>query len=259
MFGQTYQSRDLLIVLVLVLLEGVLSIDNALVLGLLARRLPKPLQRKALTWGLAGAFIFRFISIALASKLLEWRIVKLLGGGYLVFVAVKHMFFEKAPEPGNAAAGGENESTSATDKRAFWSALIAIELTDIAFAVDSIIAAIALVGAAPPGTAAGAFHPKLWVVVTGGVLGLILMRFAAVVFIKLLEKFPRFELSAYLLVLVIGLKLVADWWFNAESMTLDFHDPGSIAFWVFWLLMLACFAIGFMPARQKAREQASPV
>jgi predicted tellurium resistance membrane protein TerC len=76
------------------------------------------------------------------------------------------------------------------------------------------------------------------------------MRFAAVVFIKLLEKFPRFELSAYLLVLVIGLKLVADWWFNAESMILDFHDPGSVAFWVFWLLMLACFAIGFMPARK---------
>jgi YkoY family integral membrane protein len=254
-FGQTYQSRDLLIVLVLILLEGVLSIDNALVLGLLARRVPKPLQRKALTWGLAGAFIFRFISIALASKLLEWKIVKLLGGGYLVFVAVKHIFFEKAHEPSNAAATtADNESTSATDKRAFWSALIAIELTDIAFAVDSIIAAIALVGPVPPGTPAGSFHPKLWVVVTGGVLGLILMRFAAVVFIKLLEKFPRFELSAYLLVLVIGLKLVADWWFNAESMTLDFHDPGSIAFWVFWLLMLACFATGFMPARQAAQK-----
>src|SRR5205823_13766510 len=93
--------------------------------------------------------------------------------------------------------------------RLFWQTVLVIELTDIAFAVDSIVAAMALVGqqkATDTGT-----HDKLWVVVTGGMLGVIVMRFAAVLFIKLLEKFPRFEVSAYLLVAVIGFRLLVDW------------------------------------------------
>src|SRR5688572_1101143 len=93
-FGQTFDGHDLLVIGLLVVLEGVLSIDNALVLGILAKRLPKRQQGRALTYGLVGAFVFRLIAIALAAYLLRWRIVKLLGGGYLVYVAVKHFFFE---------------------------------------------------------------------------------------------------------------------------------------------------------------------
>src|SRR3954465_7383550 len=93
-FDQTFSYHDLLVVALLVVLEGALSIDNALVLGLLARRLPKPLQGHALTYGLVGAFVFRILAIATATYLLRWRIVKLLGGGYLIYVAVKHLFFE---------------------------------------------------------------------------------------------------------------------------------------------------------------------
>src|SRR5688500_11122004 len=95
MFGQTFDAHDLFVIGLLIVLEGVLSIDNALVLGLLAKRLPKKLQGRALTYGLVGAFVFRIIAIATASYLLRWRIVKLLGGGYLVYVAVKHFFFTK--------------------------------------------------------------------------------------------------------------------------------------------------------------------
>jgi predicted tellurium resistance membrane protein TerC len=126
-------------------------------------------------------------------------------------------------------------------------------MTDIAFAIDSILAAIALVGGAPAGHQGP--HPKLWVVITGGMLGVILMRFAAVMFIKLLERFPRFEVSAYLLVLVIGGKLLADWGFNtaAHPHVVDFHNPGGAAFWVFWLLMAVCLAVGFLP-QKKARQ-----
>jgi predicted tellurium resistance membrane protein TerC len=137
--------------------------------------------------------------------------------------------------------------------RRFWTAVAVIELTDIAFAVDSILAAIALVGSAPAGHTG--FHPKLWVVVTGGVIGLVLMRIAASLFIKLLDRFPRFEIAAYLLVAVIGLKLVADWMFNSveEPHRLDFHSPSGPAFWTFWLIMLACFVIGFIPRRRPPR------
>jgi YkoY family integral membrane protein len=253
--------------LLLIVLEGVLSIDNALVLGLLARRLPAPLQKNALTYGLIGAFLFRLLAIAVASQLLRWRVVKLMGGGYLIYVALKHLFFERERKHKKIHLGPDglpideeyhaprvgihDEGLRSMGRRSFWQAVGVIELTDVAFAIDSILAAIALVGPPPAGWPVGMMHPKLWVVVMGGMLGVILMRFAAVVFIRLLEKFPRFEVSAYLLVLVIGLKLIADWWFNAYTERLNFHDPSSVAFWIFWILMIVCLGIGFLPPKKK--------
>ena len=250
MFGQTFELRDLFIVGVLVVLEGVLSIDNALVLGLLAKRLPRFLQARALTYGLIGAFAFRILAIVLAGYLLHWELPKLLGGLYLLWVAFKEFFL--GPKPGHDpeslaaaeqaleshdsdAADPEYRVISSTHTWAFWSTVAVIELTDIAFAVDSILAAV--------GTVPG--REKLWIVVTGGMLGVVLMRFAAVIFIRLLERFPRFETSAYLLVAVIGAKLVLDYFFPK----LDFHDPHHLAFWIFWGSMVICFAIGFIPSR----------
>jgi YkoY family integral membrane protein len=282
MFGQTFSSQDFAVIALLVILEGVLSIDNALVLGLLAKRLPESLQRKALTYGLAGAFVFRFIAIGTAGYLLQWRIVKLLGGGYLLWVALKHLVFEgREKSEEHVAVGADNRPTlideatggelspeqreeelrirSSVPVRAvkyagFWSTVAVIELTDIAFAIDSILAAIALVGSAPAGHIGP--HPKLWVVLTGGMLGVILMRFAAIVFIRLLEKFPRFETSAYLLVTVIGMKLVVDWGMNtpAHPHRADFHSPGSPAFWAFWIAMIVCFSVGFLPEKKRSPE-----
>src|SRR5438477_12444779 len=95
LFGQTFEFHDLFIVGLLIVLEGVLSIDNALVLGLLAKRLPKHQQKRALTYGLVGAFVFRLIAISVASFLLHWSFVKLLGGLYLIYVTVKHFFFDR--------------------------------------------------------------------------------------------------------------------------------------------------------------------
>jgi YkoY family integral membrane protein len=287
-WGQTYNNKDLMVILLLVLLEGVLSIDNALVLGLLAKRVPKPLQKRALTYGLIGAFVFRILAIATASYLLKWRIVKLLGGGYLIYIAVKHLFFESKedaeevvtldkdgePELRIAETGLpltlDQEMTEIKERvpvpipeqemragKSFWMAVAVIELTDIAFAVDSILAAIALVGSPPADHPVGATHPKLWVVIAGGMLGVMLMRVAAAMFIRLLEKFPRFEVSAYLLVIVIGLKLLVDWGFNSEAHphTIDFHSFRTPEFWIFWISMLACLAYGFMPKKSGHVDQ----
>lgn len=291
LFGQTFEAHDLIVIALLIVLEGVLSIDNALVLGILAKRLPKHQQQKALTYGLIGAFVFRLIAIATATILLKWTVFKLLGGGYLIYIAIKHFFFEahdpekekiKLDASGNpilvdeqterplTRAEEEREVEARTPaptevlehavksraKAAFWPTVFVIEMTDIAFAVDSIVAAIGVVGPPPPGHPATAAHPKLWVVVLGGMLGVVLMRFAAVLFIKLLDRFPRFETAAYLLVVVIGLKLVVDWFGNkffatdANPHPVDFHSPTSIAFWVFWVAMIGCFVIGFIPKKK---------
>ncbi len=249
MFGQTLEIHDLAVIGLLIILEGVLSIDNALVLGLLAKRLPKHLQKRALTYGLVGAFVFRVIAIATAALLIQIRWIKLLGGLYLVYVAVKHLVFERGDEhPHPVAEPGQVPTVQGTAYQ-FWMAVLVIELTDIAFAVDSILAAVGLV----------AGRDKTWVVIIGGFLGVILMRFAATVFIKLLDRFPRFELAAYLLVLLIGIKLMVDWYFNPDphAPTLDFHSPKSVVFWIFWGLMAGCFAVGFFPPRRRfAPDQA---
>lgn len=290
MFGQVFDVTDIATVLLLVVLEGVMSIDNALVLGMLARRLPKSQRPRALTYGLVGAFVFRLISIATAQFLLNWLIVKLLGGLYLLWVAGKYFFFEAHSEPDEEVVEAPDGELSLVDANGqplspeaaeielqaraqspvpaldepaapgtpkgmypnFWLTVLSIEMTDIAFAVDSIVAAIGVVGPAPKGHTG--LHPKLWVVLTGGFLGVILMRYAATVFIKLLEKFPRFEIAAYLLVAVIGGKLFVDWTFNTKEHphAVDFHSPGHPAFWIFWGSMLGCFLIGFIP-RKKSR------
>lgn len=301
--GQTFAARDLATIGLLVLLEGVLSIDNALVLGLLAKRVPKKLQKRALTYGLVGAFVFRFLAILMASLLLKWMIVKLIGGGYLIYIAVKHLFFESQEDNNDKVvidSEGQPEIVSEDGQPLtsaqemveiqervpvpltedsvtaagwdFWKAVIVIELTDIAFAVDSILAALALVGSTPNDTT---YHPKLWVVVMGGIIGLLLMRVAAAMFIKLLEKFPRFETAAYLLVTVIGVKLLVDWWCNdpkwfpkswgegyiaqltrwgiqvgEDAHVIDFHHANRPEFWIFWILMVVCLSVGFLPKRQ---------
>jgi YkoY family integral membrane protein len=240
-FGQTYSPPDLGVIALLVFFEGLLSIDNALVLALLARRLPEGLRAKALTYGLGGAIVFRTIMVAFSFYLLQWRIVKLLGGGYLLWISLKHFFFSK-PEP---SMDDETPRPSG-----FWATVALIEVTDIAFAIDSILAAIALVGSPPPGHVGP--PPKLWVVITGGFIGVMLMRVAAAMFIKLLERFPRFETSAYLLIIVIGSKLLVDWAVNSAQQPdrADFHTPASPLFWTFWSMMLICIAIGFLPKRR---------
>ncbi|MGL4514198.1 MAG: TerC family protein [Lacipirellulaceae bacterium] len=289
--GQDMAWGDLGVVGLLVLLEGVLSIDNALVLGILAKRLPKEQRSKALTYGLVGAFVFRFIAVLLAAYLLQWRWVKLLGGGYLMYIALKHLLIDSRTSHNDATAVEESDGEiglvdeatgepltpeqekseleerlpaavleqvagreSATKYARFWPTVLVIELTDIAFAVDSILAAMALVGSPPPGHPTEAPHPKLWVIVLGGILGIVLMRFAAVLFIRLLERFPRFEEAAYLLVAVIGAKLLADWGFNSAEHphVVDFHDWRHPAFWAFWVSMASCFAVGFLPKKRAA-------
>lgn len=219
MFGIHVTAQDFFLIGFLAFLEGILSIDNALVLALMAKHLPKELQRKALTYGLAGSVVFRLASLGIVTQLMKWNWVKFAGGGYLLLISLNHLI----------RGHGEEESGRKEKKHSFWRTVFLIELMDIAFAVDSILAAVALTR-------------KFWIVFTGGMMGVILMRFAASVFLRLLHRFPNFETTAYLLIFVIGGKLVID---GFHLPGVDFHSASSPAFWAFWSTMLLCLLYGF--------------
>ena len=228
-------AQDFLAIGFLVFLEGILSIDNALVLALIVRPLPADLQKKALTYGIIGAIVFRLIAISTAAWLMHWEWVKLIGGAYLIYLPLKFWIDSRKDE-------AEEASSEQSQTRAFWTTVFVVELTDILFAIDSILTAVAL-------------SRKLWVVVTGGVIGMMAMRIAAGVFIRLLEKFPRFEPTAYILVLLVGIKLMAEGVCAEFGLpAIPFHDPAHAAFWTFWISMLVAFGSGFLPAKKIKHE-----
>ncbi|BCR03633.1 hypothetical protein DESUT3_07020 [Desulfuromonas versatilis] len=194
---------DALTIATLAALEGILSVDNALVLAILVRSLPKEQQKKALTYGIVGAFIFRLIALLFAAHLMQFVLFKLIGGGYLLYLAMKHMFFFQKEDA---------HQTRPATARNFWATVLVVELTDIAFSIDSITTAVAMTD-------------KLAVVWIGGVLGIIFLRFAAGLFVRVLEKLPRLEDLAYQLIFFIGTKLALE----------GFHV--EIEHGIFWLTM----------------------
>ena len=215
--------QDLATLGVLVFLEGVLSLDNALVLAMIARGVRPDLQKRVLTYGIIGAIVFRMAAIYFANHLIEYTWVKFLGGGYLLWLAIQFFFF-RSPE----------KHPSEAVHRGFWMTVLVVELTDIAFAIDSILAAVAMTN-------------QYWVIVFGGVIGMVLMRFAANQFIHLLEKFPNLEKTAYILISIVGSKVVLE---GFHLPGIDFHSSSSPWFWGQWGLMALTIAYGFIGRKE---------
>lgn len=180
---------DIAAILFLIFMEGMLSLDNALALALVVRHLPKSQQRRALTYGIWGAFTFRFLSLFLIRLLLSANWVRLVGGGYLLYLALKYFLFHKAEEASEA-------------RRAsiigFWTTVVTVELLDITFSVDSILASVAV-------------SQKFLVVFIGGALGIVMMRFASSLFVSAINTFPKLERLAYGIIAFVGSKLLYEW------------------------------------------------
>ena len=187
----TFAPADLLTVLILIVLEGLLSCDNAVVLALLVKDLPPEQRGKALRYGIIGAYVFRIAALFLALWVMTIWWIKVVGGIYLAWLAID--YFRRH--------GGAKETSRQVKViwglGAFWSTVVWVELTDIVFSVDSIAAAVAL-------------SKQLWVLILGGLLGILAMRFAAQGFVTLLQRFPRLESAAFAAVGVIGLKLLLE-------------------------------------------------
>src|SRR5690625_1857939 len=158
----------------------------------MVKHLPEIERRKALFYGLLGAFVLRFGSLFIISFLVDVWQVQAIGAAYLLFISGKHMydtFFRNGQEVERQGNGS-----------GFWMTVIKVEIADLAFAIDSILAAVALAVVLPPtgwfsvGSLDGG---QFLVIFIGGMIGVIMMRFAANVFVSLLTKRPGLEVAAF--------------------------------------------------------------
>ena len=208
----------LAIVIQLIFLEGILSIDNAAVLGAMVSVLPddKPvpyprvlgslqgptdrllgMQRSAaLKVGLLGAYIGRGLMLFLATYIIQNPWLRLLGAAYLIKLAFEHLPTYANLDQHQSDQVAEDRTTGLTGK-SFWSVVLSVELADLAFSLDNVVAAVAL-------------SDQFWVVMLGVALGIVTMRFAAGIFTKLIVREPILAPAAYILVLNIAIELILE-------------------------------------------------
>jgi len=208
----SFDLNFIYIIIQVIFLEGILSIDNAAVLGALVSVLPPkemvpwpgplkflgpPVHRilggqrpAALKVGLLGAYLGRGLMLVLANFVIHNHYLKILGAAYLIKLA-----FENLGEP---ESGEENQiRTKRAEGKGFWGVVIAVELADLAFSLDNVVAVVAL-------------SDNLYIVMFGVFMGIITMRFAAGIFTWMILKEPILKPAAYLVVFNIGAELLLD-------------------------------------------------
>jgi len=220
-----FEAGDFLTIALLVALEALLSADNAMVLAVLVLGLPKPEQKKALRYGIIGAFAFRTLATLAAAYLIKLGWVKLAGAGYLLYLAFRHFFLTDA----------ESRRTPPKAKpwlglNAFWATVAKVELTDIVFAIDSILVAVAM-------------SPKIWVILTGGLLGIVAMRAVIGKLLSLIERYPPLVDGAFVIISWVGFKLLV------EFLHKENYIPFEIPNWVSLGLIVVIFVVAFLYAR----------
>lgn len=240
----------LIVLLSLIVLEGLLSADNAIVLAVMVRHLPPKEQKHALLYGLAGALIFRIIAIFLITILAQYWQIQVLGGLYLLFMAGSHIkeFFDKRKNT------TEEEVKEPKKQSGFWSTVIKVELTDIAFAIDSILAAVAIAITLPhiSETSIGGINlGQFSVMVIGGFAGVVIMRYAANIFIRVLEKNPGLEVAAFLIVGWVGIKLFVIAAAHEKLALIPADFPHSTLWTViFWAVLLGLLVWGVLVSKR---------
>lgn len=229
-------EAGLLIILNLILIESILSIDNAAVLATMVMDLPPHQRRKALKYGIIGAYVFRGICLVLAAWLITIWWLKPLGGIYLLFLAINYFIKKKYK---NKALEHE-----VVDKKRnwfyrstvglignFWATVVLVELMDLAFSIDNVFAAVA-------------FTDNIYLIYIGVFIGILAMRFVAQGFVRLMERFTFLESIAYIVIGVLGLKLFSSVITHTfpESPVSKFMEGEEADLYVS-ILTLAIFAI----------------
>jgi YkoY family integral membrane protein len=222
------QASDFFTIALLVLLEGLLSADNALVLAILVLGLPRQDQRKALRYGIIGAFAFRILATLLAVQLIAFGWVKLVGAAYLLYLTFKHFF----GHGGTAERRSIPQARAAFGLSAFWATVVKVELTDIVFAIDSILVAVAM-------------SSKTWVIIAGGIFGIITMRLVIGQLLAIVRRYPALVDGAFIIIAWVGIKLLI------EYLHLEGLIPFQVNKWMSFGLIVLIFLASYLYARRQ--------
>ncbi len=187
---------SIMVVLNLILIESLLSLDNATVLAIMVRPLREEQRDKALKYGIIGAYVFRGLALVFASIIIKIWWLKPLGGLYLLYM-VYDWWKGKQEKYEDEVHEVEKSAFHRILERylgVFWTTVLMVELMDIAFSIDNVFAAVA-------------FTPNIILVVIGVFIGILSMRFVAQYFNKLMNQYPFLETSAFIVIFILGLKL----------------------------------------------------
>jgi YkoY family integral membrane protein len=220
---------DFVTIALLVALEGLLSADNAMVLAILVLGLPRAEQQKALRYGILGAFAFRTAATAGAAYMINLLWVRLLGGLYLLYLPYQH--FRGGGEAGDSGQVAK-PAQAMLGLSAFWATVVRVELTDIVFAIDSILVAVAM-------------SNKLWVIITGGLLGIVAMRLVIGQLLDLVRRYPPLVDGAFVIIAWVGIKLLIEYFHGLGWIHLEI--PKSISLGV----IVVIFGTAYLYARKK--------
>src|SRR3954451_19067806 len=213
-----FAPSDFVTIALLIALEGLLSADNAMVLAILVLGLPKAQQKQALRYGMLGAFAFRAIATLLAAYMIRLGWVKLVGAGYLLYLVYRH--FSGGEDGGDRRSAPQAQPWMGLS--AFWSTVVKVELTDIVFAIDSILVAVAM-------------SPKRWVILTGGILGIVMMRLVIGRLLSLVDRYPPLVDGAFVIIAWVGIKLLV------EFLHTEHFIPFEIPRWLSLGLIVVIF------------------
>ncbi len=203
---------------IIVSLELVLSADNAVALASITKNLNNiDLQKKALNIGIFIALIFRILVILTAQFILNFWPVKLIGGIYLISLSLS-----KFIDLNNNLSNDNNEFKDNKRENSLVKVILILSVTDIAFSIDSITAAVAI-------------SDQFLLVITGAIIGVIALRFTSGLFIKWLEIYINLEKAGYIAVGIIGIKLII------QLILYKLIIPE----YLFFLTMLVLFLWGF--------------
>lgn len=225
---------NILQVLSIFILDSMLSVDNAAALCLLVRNLPEEEQPRALKYGIVGAFFFRGLLLFLAFIALHWFIynvwIQVAAGGWLVWIGIAH-FTRRV----------DSIEEIKTSRFGFWGTVLLVEMMDIAFSADNIFAAVAMTN-------------TMWVILVGVFLSIVAMRFVAIWFTKLLKKYPSLETSAFIVIFLLGVKMlsIAVLSFIPEQKeTVEVLSSHIASFWFSGIMMLIFFGPLILYERKK--------
>lgn len=183
----------------LIIIESLLSVDNAAVLATMVMDLPQSQRNKALKYGIWGAYFFRGVAMIFASVLIKIWWLKPLGGLYLLYLVYD---WYKGKQTINNEDDLIDKNSNWLYKATvgslgnFWATVCLVELMDMAFSIDNVFAAVA-------------FTPNIILVCVGVFIGILAMRFIAQWFVQLMERYNFLETCAFLVIAILGVKLVS--------------------------------------------------